>query len=844
MWQLSKRRGLLREVRHIALKEGAKANEHSTISVKATTSGQYPAFVINDTTKDARFKDLPFVTGTPFVRFHAGVPLITKRRIPIGSLFVVDSKARGGITDEQRFFMGTMAKTVIKHLEMVREVEEHRRGMKMSRGLASFVEGKSELLEAELEHEDGEGTTVVGNFETDHSMARTHSKTGSVLSSVTESAHETGHRERASSATNSQKGNTPSPSYDDSKQYPTRPNISTGSLPSSFLTTTPSHSTPPVDLLEKSSSSEPHSEASTIKILLSRAANLIREAFEVNGGAVFYDAQKGFRTESQKETPTKSSESGDDDLSTGDELRSADELGPTSTDRRRPSDNSPGLGEGAYTRSGSESDRSVEVLGFSTPNAASINNDEYPPHSFKPFDEHSFHKLLRRYPKGKLWFFDSDGSVSSSSDDDAFKLKQQGTQDQKDMQRRQNPRARNKSDGKFLLKHFPGVRQLLFIPLWDAGRSRWLTGCCVWSTENTRILTRQNELSFLSAFGNSVMAECYRLDTEVANQKKGDFIGSISHELRSPLHGILASAEFLLEELPVGFARGLVETIDSCGRTLLDTINHILDFSKINHFEKNWRRNRKAGPRPLPRSNNNALLLRQPDVPMINLCAEVDVSVVCEEVVEGVFAGHAYQNITAPTFDVIPQRKMSDIKNPSSSSTTRMGSETNQNSQVTVILDIDFENYEFTTQPGAYRRILMNLLGNALKYTSHGYVRLTMEASPQEDSNSSSNEFFGRSDIIVTIQDTGRGISPEFLRSQLFTAFAQESSLSMGVGLGLSYARNPRNRHHEAANISSGSLRVSLVYWREISSLIVSLVAARVSIPTMQLVLFLNRYRG
>ncbi len=67
------------------------------------------------------------------------------------------------------------------------------------------------------------------------------------------------------------------------------------------------------------------------------------------------------------------------------------------------------------------------------------------------------------------------------------------------------------------------------------------------------------------------MAEWARIDTEIADQKKSDFTGSISHELRSPLHGILASAEFLAET-SAGWSKGLVETIDSCGRTLLDTI--------------------------------------------------------------------------------------------------------------------------------------------------------------------------------------------------------------------------------------------------------------------------------
>ncbi|RAL59836.1 hypothetical protein DID88_000465 [Monilinia fructigena] len=60
----------------------------------------------------------------------------------------------------------------MKHLELTREVEQHRRGMKMSRGLASFVEGRAELEEADMEAEDGEGTKIVGQFETDTGIRR------------------------------------------------------------------------------------------------------------------------------------------------------------------------------------------------------------------------------------------------------------------------------------------------------------------------------------------------------------------------------------------------------------------------------------------------------------------------------------------------------------------------------------------------------------------------------------------------------------------------------------------------------------------------------------------------
>lgn len=44
------------------------------------------------------------------------------------------------------------------------------------------------------------------------------------------------------------------------------------------------------------------------------------------------------------------------------------------------------------------------------------------------------------------------------------------------------------------------------------------------------------------------MAEVSRLSALIASQMKVDFVSSISHELRSPLHGILASVEFLKEE--------------------------------------------------------------------------------------------------------------------------------------------------------------------------------------------------------------------------------------------------------------------------------------------------------
>ena len=172
---------------------------------------------------------------------------------------------------------------------------------------------------------------------------------------------------------------------------------------------------------------------------------------------------------------------------------------------------------------------------------------------------------------------------------------------------------------------------------------------------------------------------------------------------------------------------------------------------------------------------------------MINLFADVDVSILCEEVVEGAFAGHVFQNITAPSFDMVPDSsgKMSDTKRYISSSDTVTNPEQPSiHPSVAVILDIEVENYRFTTQPGAFRRVIMNLLGNALKYTSRGYVKIKLDTTDMEDLQQiGSSESIPRACIILTITDTGKGISSDFIRSKLFTPFAQENSLSSGTGL-------------------------------------------------------------
>ncbi len=57
--------------------------------------------VVEDTHHDFRFVDHPFVTGAPFIRFYAGVPLHCRDGLPLGALCVIDAQPRT-LTAEQR----------------------------------------------------------------------------------------------------------------------------------------------------------------------------------------------------------------------------------------------------------------------------------------------------------------------------------------------------------------------------------------------------------------------------------------------------------------------------------------------------------------------------------------------------------------------------------------------------------------------------------------------------------------------------------------------------------------------------------------------------------------------
>ncbi|WP_394237057.1 ATP-binding protein [Niallia oryzisoli] len=85
-----------------------------------------------------------------------------------------------------------------------------------------------------------------------------------------------------------------------------------------------------------------------------------------------------------------------------------------------------------------------------------------------------------------------------------------------------------------------------------------------------------------------------------------------------------------------------------------------------------------------------------------------------------------------------------------------------------------------------FRQILVNIVGNAVKFTEKGYVKLSIKAIP------SNMDDRGLIDLHLSIEDTGIGI-PEKEKEHIFEAFTQLSGQSIkkygGTGLGLSITK-------------------------------------------------------
>lgn len=483
------------------------------------------------------------------------------------------------------------------------------------------------------------------------------------------------------------------------------------------------------------------------------AASILRESLEIeSGGVVFLDTAVSF------DEPGYTDAYSDPNTSVGQNMEAADGKDDRPVFRHNREQSHGGLSSSdthpynGPIRSSDNRNRAAEIMAISM-------STEYQPTqpADKVLDSKTLQTLLNVYPEGNIWYFDEGGYFSSLEQDEQPKVEStSGTSNQPrvEVKRRMSEEI---AEATLLRERFEKARQIVFLPMWDAATKRWYAGCFVWSNSAVPVFTVASEIAYLAAFTNSVTVEISRLDAIRADQAKADFISSISHEFRSPLHGILASAEFLREMTIDETQSELISTVQNCGRTLLETINHVLDFSKINSFEKSRSSNRHGVSLPN------------------ELYSVTNIAVLCEEVVDGMIVAKKFDHITSSGGFSTGHRSLSQAAK---------GLE----KPVDVVLDFEKQDWRFLTQPGALRRIIMNIFGNAQKYTDKGFIRISLRTEDPDKARSKGVKgiSYGKSAVSVVIKDSGCGISNEYLQHSLYTPFAQDDTFASGVGLGLS----------------------------------------------------------
>lgn len=78
--------------------------------------------VVPDAHLDSRFSQNPLVVGSPFIRFYAGVPLLTPDGLAMGSLCVIDRVPRE-LTPDQMSALEALGRQITNHLELRRTSE-------------------------------------------------------------------------------------------------------------------------------------------------------------------------------------------------------------------------------------------------------------------------------------------------------------------------------------------------------------------------------------------------------------------------------------------------------------------------------------------------------------------------------------------------------------------------------------------------------------------------------------------------------------------------------------------------------------------------------------------------
>ncbi|TXT30564.1 MAG: integral membrane sensor hybrid histidine kinase [Chitinophagaceae bacterium] len=210
-----------------------------------------------------------------------------------------------------------------------------------------------------------------------------------------------------------------------------------------------------------------------------------------------------------------------------------------------------------------------------------------------------------------------------------------------------------------------------------------------------------------------------KLQAEEATKAKSKFLANMSHEIRTPLNGIIGTIDLMQHTNLSGEQDELMQSLKSSSTLLLEIVNDVLDISKI-------------------------------EADKLEL-----------------FEGPANLDLIIKNVIAICSPRISALK---------------KDLTISSYIDPKVET-EIIADESRIKQILINLVGNAIKFTETGSVKIEVNALPIDESLQELN---------FAVTDTGIGISEEHSRT-LFIPFSQIDNSATrkhsGTGLGLSICR-------------------------------------------------------